>query len=108
VAGNTTERGYGWSHQQERERWRPLVKAGKVDCSRCVARGEPDPRIHPWQDWDLGHDDTDPKKRTYSGPEHRHCNRAAGGQKGAARRGWAWKPRPRRVHQELSVDPADL
>ncbi|HEV2778835.1 MAG TPA: hypothetical protein VGX25_05485 [Actinophytocola sp.] len=102
MPGQTTARGYGWSHQQERERWRPEVEAGRVDCWRCAER------IHTWQPWDLGHDDDDPTKRTYKGPEHRRCNRAAGARKAERIRGWAWKPRRRREHRELSVDPADL
>jgi hypothetical protein len=110
MPGKTTAAGYGWPHQQERERWRPEVEAGLVDCWRCIEARRPDPRIHPWQDWDLGHDDTDPSKRTYRGPEHRTCNRRAGGEKGGQRRGWVWRPRARRRrdHPDLSVDPADL
>jgi hypothetical protein len=104
VAGRTSGQGYGWRHQQERERWRPEVEAGLADCWRCVKP------IRPWEPWDLGHDDDDPTKQTYRGPEHRGCNRRAGGEKAARRRGWAWRPRPRRerVHPELSVDPTDL
>lgn len=105
MPGETTARGYGWSHQQERERWRDEVEAGNVDCPRCERP------IDPAEPWDLGHDDSDPDKRTYSGPEHRYCNRSAGGEKGHQRRGWAWKPIPKRLRRErleLSVDPADL
>lgn len=73
---STHARGYDRRHQAERERWRPKVDAGLVDCWRC---GHP---IEPGRDWDLGHDDTD--RTTYQGPEHRTCNRRAGGRNGAA------------------------
>ncbi|MEU6208194.1 hypothetical protein ABZ814_31995 [Micromonospora musae] len=69
--GRTTQRGYGWDHQQKRAQWKPRVAAGLVDCWRC---GE---RIPPGTPWDLGHDDHD--RRFYRGPEHRACNRATSG-----------------------------
>lgn len=76
-SASTTGRGYGWEHQQRRARWAPKVAAGGVACARC---GE---FIAPGAPWDLGHDDSDPSKRTYSGPEHaNHCNRSAGARKG--------------------------
>jgi hypothetical protein len=65
----TTDRGYGWAHQQLRESWRPAVEAGEVQCWRC---GE---TIPPGQPWDLGHDDDD--RSVYQGPEHQGCNRTA-------------------------------
>jgi hypothetical protein len=49
----TSDRGYGWNHQQARQRWARLVAAGLADCARC---GEP---IIPGEPWDLGHDDDD-------------------------------------------------
>lgn len=76
--GSTSDRGYGWPHQRERERWRPVVEAGDGVCARC---GEP---ILPGSAWDLGHDDHD--RSVYRGPEHRGCNRGAGGAKGNRRR----------------------
>jgi hypothetical protein len=33
--GTTTSRGYGSTHQKERNRWRPLVDRGDVRCWRC-------------------------------------------------------------------------
>jgi hypothetical protein len=69
--GTTTQRGYGAAHQSLRERWRPAVEAGEVDCARCGKR------IGPGEEWDLGHDDN---RAEYNGPEHaRECNRAAAG-----------------------------
>lgn len=74
-AGSTTARGYGRAHEAERKRWVPKVDAGLVNCARCR---EP---IEPGRPWDLGHDDT---RKAWTGPEHRTCNRRAGGINGAA------------------------
>lgn len=74
MAGDTVRRGYGGDHQRERERWAPKVDAGLVNCARCK---EP---IEPGRPWDLGHADD---RQTWSGPEHVHCNRVAGGVNGA-------------------------
>lgn len=73
-AGTTGARGYGLSHKAERERWRPKVDAGLVECARCH---QP---IEPGRPWDLGHND---ERTAWTGPEHRVCNRRAGGANGA-------------------------
>lgn len=80
----TTRRGYGWQHQQERDRWRPIVEAGQAECWRC---GWP---ILPYEPWDMGHDDHD--RTRYNGPEHISCNRGAGARHGniARRRPACW------------------
>jgi hypothetical protein len=70
----TAQRGYGIRHQNERARWAPRVDAGLVDCARC---GEP---LEPGRPWDLGHNDD---RSAWTGPEHRACNRKAGGRNGA-------------------------
>jgi hypothetical protein len=72
--GSTFARGYGRSHEAERKRWAPRVDAGLVDCARCGQR------IEPGRPWDLGHNDD---RTGWSGPEHRVCNRRAGGANGA-------------------------
>lgn len=72
--GNTTQRGYGHSHRQERDRWKPLVDAGQVSCWRCGSWLNSD------EPWDLGHDDHD--RSLYRGPECRSCNRSAAARKG--------------------------
>jgi hypothetical protein len=80
----TAQRGYGWDHRIERNRWVPLVAAGQAICARC---GRP---IHPAQEWHLDHN----YDRTgYLGVSHAHCNRRAGAKLGAQRR-WS---KPRRV-----------
>jgi hypothetical protein len=75
--GNTTAGGWGWSHQQERERWKPEVNAGLVNCCRCGQQ------IDPYSPWDLDHTDD---RTGYRGPAHRHCNRRAGAIKGNKQR----------------------
>jgi hypothetical protein len=77
---STTDRGYGWQHQKIRQQWAPLVAAGGVTCWRCGRL------IEAGQLWDLGHSDHD--RTTYTGPEHRRCNRAAGATHGNRRRRW--------------------
>lgn len=67
--GTSTQRGYGAAHKKLRERVKPFVLAGQVDCWRC---GRP---IDPAEPWDLGHDDED--RSQYRGPEHMRCNRGA-------------------------------
>jgi hypothetical protein len=71
--GSPAARGYDHRHRRLRGRWAPKVAAGIVDCARC---GLP---ILPGQPWDLGHQDD---RRLWSGPEHQHCNRSAGGRNG--------------------------
>lgn len=77
-SGNTSRRGYGWTHQRLRNRWAPAVARGEVVCARC---GE---LIWPEEPWDLGHVDGD--KSRYSGPEHRARNRATATHKAKPRR----------------------
>jgi hypothetical protein len=77
-SGNTSRRGYGWTHQKLRNRWARDVARGEVECARC---GEP---IWPEERWDLGHVDGD--RTCYSGPEHRACNRATATHKAKRRR----------------------
>ena len=70
----TTEQGYGYTHQQERERWRPTVEAGRAICAEPICL-MPSRAIHPGTPWDLAHN-----RNTghYRGPAHRRCNRAEG------------------------------
>lgn len=75
MRGSTTRRGYGTAHQRERASWVAKVDAGLVNCVRCK---EP---IEPGRPWDLGHND---ERTGWTGPEHRVCNRRAGGANGAA------------------------
>jgi hypothetical protein len=71
----TGRRGYGAAHKAERERWRPMVEAGRAVCCRC---GRP---IRPWDVWHLDHT---ADRRGYAGPAHAWCNTSAGGRLGAA------------------------
>lgn len=64
----TAQRGYGYRHQAERDKWKPTVEQGNVECWRCGQL------IDPQAPWDLGHDDRD--RTLHRGPEHLHCNRA--------------------------------
>jgi len=75
MAGSTTRRGYGWSHQKLRRRWAPQVAQGVVPCAKCGRL------IHPGEEWHLGHTED---RASYTGPEHAVCNMADGGRRGAA------------------------
>lgn len=73
--GNRHARGYTAEHDRLRARWKPKVDAGLVNChaTACLAEQR---RIQPGMAWDLGHN---PQRTAWTGPEHRACNRAAGG-----------------------------
>jgi DNA-directed RNA polymerase subunit RPC12/RpoP len=75
-AGNTTDRGYGHTHQLKRAEYQKVVDAGAGECWRC---GKP---VNPGDVWHLGHDDIDRNK--YRGIECPQCNTKAGGKNGAA------------------------
>lgn len=73
VKGSTTGRGYGYDHQRVRAKLAPWVATGEAVCARCgefIAAGVP---------WDLGHT---VDRRSYTGPEHRRCNRREGAVRG--------------------------
>ena len=74
---NTTDRGYGWQHQQLRARWKPKVDAGKVDCARCHQPIIPNPTEF-GDGWQLDHDPTDKTRTRYNGPAHTSCNQGGG------------------------------
>jgi hypothetical protein len=75
----TTERGYGWQHQQLRVAL--LATYSPTDpCWRCSYPLGPIPEL-----LDLGHVDGD--KSRYAGLEHRWCSRSAGAKRGNQLRG---------------------
>ena len=75
----TTERGYGWQHQQLRVAL--LATYSPTDpCWRCSYPLGPIPEL-----LDLGHVDGD--KTRYRGLEHRWCSRSAGARRGNELRG---------------------
>jgi hypothetical protein len=61
MTGSTSERGYGWEHQQARKVWEAKIATGTVACSLC---GKP---IGPTEPWDLDHTDDG---LGYRGPSH--------------------------------------
>lgn len=71
---SATDRGYDAKHRELRERWRPRVAAGRVDCHAVLCL-MPERRIGPMDPWDLGHT---PDRTAWTGPEHRRCNRSEG------------------------------
>ena len=77
-SGGTAARGYGHTHQRLRAKLAPLVAAGQAACARC---GRP---IAPGAPWDLGHT---ADRQSYTGPEHRECNRRDGAVRGNRARG---------------------
>ena len=68
--GTRQQRGYTAEHVRLRKQLGVLVAQGRAICARCH-----DP-IDPTEPWDLGHSDD---RKAWTGPEHTHCNRAAGG-----------------------------
>lgn len=68
--GTPAQRGYGTDHAQERARWEPEVRAGRVRCAKCRRL------LRPTEPWDLGHT-TD--RTGWTGPECITCNRGEGG-----------------------------
>lgn len=75
TSGNTTERGYGHSHQTLRAALLP--EAYGQPCPRCGQTMTPDQQL------DLGHTED---RTGYTGIEHATCNRGAGGRKAARNR----------------------
>ena len=73
--GTRQQRGYDQAHDRLRERWRPRVEAGLVDCHAdpCIA---PIRRILPGEEWHLDHT---ADRTGYRGPAHARCNTSAGG-----------------------------
>lgn len=69
--GYSTARGYDRRYRAARAWAARLVEAGQAVCWRC---GKP---IKADEPFDLGHDDGD--RSIIRGPEHRFCNRSAGG-----------------------------
>lgn len=63
---------YRHAHQQERERWRPIVDAGQAMCAEpiCLMTTR---WIPPGTPWHLSHD---PTGTITIGPSHRRCNLA--------------------------------
>jgi hypothetical protein len=110
MAGQTTEQGYGWRHQQERARLaRVIERDGGAWCQATVCL-MPTRWIEATEPWDLGHH---PGQRGHRGPEHVKCNRSDGARK-SNRTGnpGARAPRRRRRSRpglvELSVDVSEL
>lgn len=85
MAGNTTARGYGYTHQRLRADYQARMDAGEqFMCWRCglpILKGFP---------WHLGHDDLD--RTLYRGPEHRGKECPRGGNCATYRRPRAPKP----------------
>jgi hypothetical protein len=76
---STTQRGYGWAHQQLRAALLATYSPA-APCWRCCLPLGPYPEL-----LDLGHIDGD--KTRYAGLEHRRCSRSAGAKRGNQLRG---------------------
>lgn len=70
--GSRQARGYDATHDAIRRQYAPTVQAGRAVCARCSLP------IGPREPWDLGHTED---RTSWTGPEHRACNRSAGAQK---------------------------
>jgi hypothetical protein len=86
---------YGWDHQQERERWRPIVAAGEAYCAEpvCLMRSRwIQPALANTQLWHVCHD---PSGQIVIGVGHRRCNLAEAARRGnRMRRRRPKKPEP--------------
>lgn len=73
--GSRQARGYTWTHDRLRAQWATRIRTHGAHChaEHCL---EPTRRINPGDPWDLGHT---PDRQRWTGPEHRRCNRSAGG-----------------------------
>lgn len=75
---------YRYAHQQERERWRPVVATGRVLCAEPICLM--DTRYIPasWADTKLWHLSHDAATGAWIGPSHRRCNLAESNRRRAA------------------------
>lgn len=82
TGGNTSSRGYGWSHQKARA----AALAAFVVGQPCVRCAEP---MMTKRGLELDHEDDD--RTRYRGLAHAECNRRAGGEKSARLRSAPWR-----------------
>jgi hypothetical protein len=88
----TTARGYGYQHQQLRNKWQTIVDQGHAYCHATICL-QPSRHIPPGTPWDLGHT-TD--RTAWTGPEHPLCNRSEGGRRARQQhKPTAWQPQRR-------------
>lgn len=74
--GSSTARGYDAAHRHLRRAWEARLATGETHiCAKC---GQP---VTAADQWDLGHTDN---RQSWTGPEHRSCNRKDGQHKSAA------------------------
>lgn len=74
--GSSTARGYDAAHRHLRRAWEARLATGETHiCAKC---GQP---VTAADQWDLGHADD---RQSWTGPEHRSCNRKDGQHKATA------------------------
>lgn len=74
--GSSTARGYNAAHRHLRRAWEARLATGETHtCAKC---GQP---VTAADQWDLGHTDN---RQSWTGPEHRSCNRKDGQHKATA------------------------
>lgn len=74
--GSSTARGYDAAHRHLRRAWEARLATGETHiCAKC---GQP---VTATDQWDLGHTDN---RQSWTGPEHRRCNRQDGQRKATA------------------------
>lgn len=74
--GSSTARGYDAAHRHLRRAWEARLATGETHtCAKCGQL------VTATDQWDLGHTDN---RQSWTGPEHRHCNRQDGQHKATA------------------------
>lgn len=96
--GSSTARGYDAAHRHLRRAWEARLATGETHtCAKC---GQP---VTATDQWDLGHTDN---RQSWTGPEHRRCNRQDGQHKATAS-SEHWTRHQAKPQQQPQSQPTD-